>query len=130
MTDIHNAELVQKVEPEPELPPWQEYMAATITGATSNLFINAESAREWMLEAGLGSCYVFRLPDPRKPQPKPAMSPEVRELVAAARDFRKVMGLGSLDFAAMYGDAVDPRDVELGVATRLDAALKPFEEAK
>ncbi len=102
MTDIVNAKVIQ------EKLPWPRYIAQYRNGpdtfghlATGNL----EAASRFK-----ESVRHARIID-TAPEPGPAMSPQVRELVEAARELLVTHPRG-------------PHD------RRLAAALKPFEEAK
>lgn len=102
MTDIVNAKVTQ------EKLPWPRYIAQYQYGADTfgHLAIeNLEVASRFM-----ESAHHARIID-TAPEPSPAMSAEVRELVEAARELMVTHPRG-------------PHD------RRLAAALKPFEEAK
>ena len=50
-----------------------------------------------------------------------------RQLLAACKELRIFMGMGSLDLAAKYGPDVDPQQMGEDIAKRVDAAIAAAE---
>lgn len=93
--EVHNTELVKTVEP--ELPPWNEYIAIGLDGewCSSNPCPTVEEAMDWAKECELRHITIHHVPDPRKPQPVPRVVIDweaiAKELWSISHDVRKAV---------------------------------------